>query len=84
VPLVTVIMKMYTDMNVSTSVGKAKATIPSTSGVKQGDNLPRPDSTIFSKRSPICREVDLLERSDAEPVEEVQMEVEEVLNMEVK
>jgi hypothetical protein len=39
VPLVTVIMKMYADIEVSTSVGNAKATFPSTSGVKQGDNL---------------------------------------------
>jgi hypothetical protein len=37
VPLVNVIMKMYTDIEVTTSVGKAKATFPSTSGVKQGD-----------------------------------------------
>jgi hypothetical protein len=28
-----------TDIEVSTSVGKAKATFPSTSGVKLGDNL---------------------------------------------
>jgi hypothetical protein len=39
VPLVNVITKMYTDIEVSTSVRKAKATFPSTSGVKQGDNL---------------------------------------------
>jgi hypothetical protein len=32
-------MKMYTDIEVSTSVEKAKATFPSTSGVKQGDNV---------------------------------------------
>mgnify|MGYP000308658762 CR=1 FL=1 len=38
--LVNVIMKMYTDIEVSTSVGKAKATFLSTLGVKQGDNLP--------------------------------------------
>ena len=37
--LVNVIMKMYTDIEVSTSVGKAKATFLSTLRVKQGDNL---------------------------------------------
>ena len=39
VPLVDVIEKMYADIEVTTSVGKAKTTFPSTSGVKQGDNL---------------------------------------------
>jgi hypothetical protein len=39
VPLVTVIMKMYADIEVSTSVRKAKATFPSTSGVKQAITL---------------------------------------------
>jgi hypothetical protein len=35
-PLVNVLVKMYTDIEVSTSVGKPKAIFPSTSGVKQG------------------------------------------------
>jgi hypothetical protein len=35
-PLVKVIVKMYTHIEISTSV---KATFPLTSGVKQGDNL---------------------------------------------
>jgi hypothetical protein len=39
VPLADVTMKMYTDIEVSTSVGKAKPTFPSTSGVKLGDNF---------------------------------------------
>lgn len=38
-PLIDVIVKMNTDIEVTTSVGKARATFPSTSGVKQGDNL---------------------------------------------
>jgi hypothetical protein len=38
-PLVNVIVKMYTNIEISMSVGKAKATFPSTSGVKQDDIL---------------------------------------------
>jgi hypothetical protein len=38
-PLINVIVKVFTDIEVSTSVWKAKATFSSASGVKKGDNL---------------------------------------------
>jgi hypothetical protein len=45
-PLVNVIVKVYTNIEISTSVGTAKATLPPTSGGKQGDN-PCPVLFVF-------------------------------------